>query len=46
MSHFFSESEKIKMLKIIVIALFVMVVLFLWSACIISGRCSREEEKR
>ncbi len=42
---FFSESEKIEMLKIIVIALIVMLVLFLYSACVVSGRCLREEEK-
>jgi len=34
------------MLKILLFALIVMLVLFLWSACIISGRCFREEEKR
>jgi len=34
------------MLKILLFALIVMLVLFLWPACIISGRCFREEEKR
>jgi len=34
-----------KMLKIISIALLFTIVLFCYSACVISGRCSREEEQ-
>ena len=30
---------------IILIALFLLLVLFLYSACVVSSRCSREEEK-
>lgn len=33
------------MLKIIGIVLLGLVVLFLYSACVISGRCAREEEQ-
>jgi len=33
------------MLKIIGIALLILIVLFCYSACVVSGRCSREEEK-
>lgn len=34
------------MLKIIGIALLGIIVLFIYSACVVSGRCSREEEKQ
>lgn len=33
------------MLKILLIALVIGLVLFLWSACVVSGRISREEER-
>lgn len=32
-------------IKIIEIALLVTIVFFVYSACVISGRCSREEEQ-
>lgn len=34
-----------KIIIFIALALLIMMVLFLWSACVISSRCSREEEK-
>jgi len=34
------------MLKIISTALLLTIVLFCYSACVVSGRCSREEEKQ
>ena len=34
-----------KILMFIVIALVLLLVLFLWSACVVSSRISREEEK-
>ncbi len=34
------------MLKILLIVLVIGLVLFLWSACVVSGKISREEERR
>jgi len=35
-----------KILIFLLIALILFLVLFIYSACVISSRCSREEEKR
>jgi len=37
--------EKMKILLFIGIALSILLVLFLWSACALSSKISREEEK-
>lgn len=46
-SFFMEVSKLIKTILIILALLFVGIsVLFCYSACVISGRCSREEERR
>jgi len=46
-SFFLGGKKLIKTILIILALLFVgMSVLFCYSACVISGRCSREEERR
>jgi heme/copper-type cytochrome/quinol oxidase subunit 2 len=39
------EMEDLMILKIILFALLFLIVLFCYSACVVSGRCSREEEQ-
>ena len=38
--------EEFKMLKFILFALIIFLVLFIYSACVISSRCAKEEEER
>jgi hypothetical protein len=43
-SSLFILEEKMKILLFIGIALLILLVLFLWSACALSSKISREEE--
>jgi isoprenylcysteine carboxyl methyltransferase (ICMT) family protein YpbQ len=43
-SNIFILEEKMKILLFIGIALLILLVLFLWSACALSSKISREEE--